>query len=75
VTADKSPFFNELIEGKSTHRLCMDFSHPQGIREFMDKARAAGILPAGSEPLCIFAEGNSSVWLVGKRKQRLIMEV
>ena len=75
MSADKSEFFDELSRGKPMHRLCMDFSHPGGIREFMDKAKAAGILPPHSEPICIFAEGPSSVWLVGKRKERLIIEV
>jgi hypothetical protein len=73
--ADTSEFYDELIAGKPAHRLCMDFNHPQGIRDFMDRCKAAGILPEGSEPLCIFAEGPSSVWLVGKRKERLIIEV
>lgn len=80
--ADKSPFFEELIKGKPTHRLCIDFNHVEGIREFTGKAQAAGLLPDGCEPIVIFSGDEpgkpghgSTVWLVGKRKERLIVEV
>ena len=73
--ANKEKFFESAIEGKPSHRLCMDFNHPDGIRDFMARAKAEGMLPSESEPLCIFAEGGSSVWLVGQRKKPSIIEV
>ena len=73
--ADKSRFFDDALKGKPTHRLCIDFSSPGGIKNFLAKAKSSGILPSECEPLCIFAEGESSVWLDGKRRQPTILEV
>jgi hypothetical protein len=74
--ADKEQFFEDAVQpGKPNHRLCLDFNHPDGMREFLFKAKSAGILHHEVEPICIFAEGPASVWLIAKRKKQSVIEM
>ena len=73
--ADKTQFFDDALKGKPSHRLCLDFNTPGGMKEFLEKAKASGIIHSSCEPLCIFAEGPSSVWLVGRRKKQSMIDM
>jgi hypothetical protein len=72
--ADKSQFYKDLLtDNKERHRLCMDFGHIDNLRDTFAKMKADGLVPSDCEPICIYAEGHNSVWLISKREERTII--